>query len=60
MNLFVNVIFLFERIEFLTTNGWKRLQKHILTHIGLAALWPPPWLIVIFFENQHQIMLLTS
>ena len=31
INLFINVIFLFERIEFLTTNGWKRLQKYILT-----------------------------
>ena len=33
INLFINVTFLFEMFEFLTTNPLKWLQKYILTHI---------------------------
>ena len=49
INLFINVTFLFERIEFLTTNVLKRLQKYniyiiltltlkfIMTFVNFAA-----------------------
>ena len=37
MNLFINVTFLFETFEFLTTNPLKWLQKYILTHIHVYS-----------------------
>ena len=47
INLFINVTFLFEMFEFLTTNPLKWLQKYILTHtMGILVIAlrinPPP------------------
>ena len=36
INLFINVTFLFEMFEFLTTNPLKWLQKYILTRMQLC------------------------
>ena len=41
INLFINVTFLFEMFEFLTTNPLKWLQKYILTQLLSCA--DPEW-----------------